>query len=186
MGSRWCHVGFGRLSGPSLVAGYKEVHNLSWLLNRVLVDPRQTNALLRVIPKLKVSVLGVWHEQVSDDLVINFNVRYPDVIVVLVISQYLFEKILQYQIHDTWAFIGTCHRKSLTRACGSVGEHASVEALYNGLVEVGACLVIDALGALITRENSIEEVSLFSWSVQDLKLLALVLSFHLIPIHHYL
>ena len=88
------------------------------------------------------------------------------------------EEIFQDQNHDARKLYRTCHRESLTRAGGTVGEHTSIVTLDDRWNQLGAGALVDVLSWNMLIENAIEEVPLLATAMQYVRLFVLLHALH--------
>ena len=93
MGATRGEVCLGALRSPSFVPANKEVHHLLWLIYRELCHARKAHSFDGVVTKLQVSVLRVWHQEVTDHLVIDFDIGDANIICFLCVLQDLLEHV---------------------------------------------------------------------------------------------
>lgn len=75
-----CLVCLGALRGSPLVACHKQVHDLFGLLNGEFGHAVQAYALQRIITKVQVRVLRIWHKQITYNLIVYLYITHPYVI----------------------------------------------------------------------------------------------------------
>lgn len=178
MTSTGCQVGFSWLRSPPLVSRHQEIHHLFWLIYWELCHAWEANSLDWVISQIKICVFWVWHQKVTDDLVVNLNVGDTDVVSFLRVLQDLLKHIFQNQVHYSWRLSVSCHRVSFARTCRSICKNTRIEPLEHRVNQMRASFFVNLLGCLLIVKNSIEVISLLPWSMENIWLFALVFTLH--------
>ena len=95
MASGWSLISVGSLCGTSSIAHKKQVHDLLGGLCFKLSDSCDDDTFLRVVSKIKIARSG--DEEVSDHLVVDFDVGDEDIILIVLVFVDLVENILDSQ-----------------------------------------------------------------------------------------
>ena len=140
----------------------------------MLCDSSDANAFVRIITQIQVGVFSVRQQQITDDFVVDLDVRhfqrYPQICALLD----GLEQVLQYKDHDAWCLWSSSHRVGLSRASRTISEDACVVPFYYGRDQVGARVRVNLAGSSDLVEDPIEEVSLLFASVQHVFILDVI------------
>ena len=136
-----------------------------------------------IVSQVQVRVLDVGQEQISDHLVVDFNIGHfkADQFICLISNS--LEKVLQDENHDAWLIHSTGHGVSFTRTCSSIREYASIISFDNGRDQLIAGALVHINGRKVSIENTIKEEPLLATPMQNICLFVIQLVLYFCFVH---
>ena len=139
---------------------------MAGLLNLVLGHSSNLDPFDWIISQIEVSVLAMGHQQVTNDLVVDFYIRYFDAVVVLRVTTDGREHVIDGQHTDPWVGISAQHGVSLATPSGTIRKHTCVEARGDAWDQMLGCVLVH-LSLCDILEDLVKVVSLLLTAVED-------------------
>ncbi len=156
-----------RLGSPSSITSLQQPHDVTGLLYLMLSDASDLDPFDWIISQIQIGILAVRHKEVSNDLVVDFYVRYFDTVVVLRVTTDGCEHVVNRQHRDPRTDISAKHGISLPTACGAVSKHTSVEARSDPWDEMLSCVLV-YLSLRDILEDLVKVVPLLFTTMEDI------------------